>query len=336
MGSVNPIIPGHSVVPFVPLAAQTSLFATPGAPASASAAAAAAATASSATPNAPPASKFLVQRSPSMTSAADILQTATEMAAAVVVESKAADAISGGGLSGGRPRGNTPDRNGNTTPKPNNPKRPLSSSFGVGALHPSISSPFLTTPTNMHGHHVLGVSGIPGSLGATMGAGLSPNKKRLKRKFEEGGSVGNSRHSGANSSSNAQSSSAAANGGGTDADEEVYCICQSVSYGEMIGCDSPECEKEWFHLACVGLKAPPDGVWLCPECVRLKAAAAAAALSASSGMGGAGDDLDDDDDDLDADDGSVKKSVFATAVTPLAATAVSASAASHHKKKRVR
>ncbi|TPX39139.1 hypothetical protein CcCBS67573_g10683 [Chytriomyces confervae] len=176
----------------------------------------------------------------------------------------------------------------------------------------------------MHGHHVLGISGIPGSLGATMGAGLSPNKKRLKRKFEEGGSAG-------------------------ILARIHHQMHNPHQLRRMVGGQMPmkkstafvkafrtECEKEWFHLACVGLKAPPDGVWLCPECVRLKAAAAAAALSASSGMGGAGDDLDDDDDDLDADDGSVKKSVFATAVTPLAATAVSASAASHHKKKRVR
>ncbi|ORY42525.1 hypothetical protein BCR33DRAFT_637589, partial [Rhizoclosmatium globosum] len=70
-----------------------------------------------------------------------------------------------------------------------------------------------------------------------------------------------------------------------DADEDVYCICQTVSYGEMIGCDNPNCEKEWFHLACVGLKAPPEGVWLCPEC-------AAAKYNASTSGAIDDDDLD--------------------------------------------
>ena len=71
-----------------------------------------------------------------------------------------------------------------------------------------------------------------------------------------------------------------------DQDEERYCICDDVSYGSMILCDnhvrtppaldcvscanSFKCEKEWFHLDCVGLK---DGElparrakWYCPDC----------------------------------------------------------------------
>lgn len=42
-----------------------------------------------------------------------------------------------------------------------------------------------------------------------------------------------------------------------DADEPTYCYCNSVSYGEMVACDADECEREWFHLACVGLKVAP-------------------------------------------------------------------------------
>lgn len=30
---------------------------------------------------------------------------------------------------------------------------------------------------------------------------------------------------------------AGATGGGTEADERLYCTCQQVSYGEMIACD---------------------------------------------------------------------------------------------------
>jgi hypothetical protein len=40
-------------------------------------------------------------------------------------------------------------------------------------------------------------------------------------------------------------------------DELTYCYCNGVSYGEMVGCDAPDCEREWFHLECVGLKVAP-------------------------------------------------------------------------------
>ncbi|ODV91735.1 hypothetical protein CANCADRAFT_75175 [Tortispora caseinolytica NRRL Y-17796] len=57
---------------------------------------------------------------------------------------------------------------------------------------------------------------------------------------------------------------------GDDEDEEkdaqVYCVCQQVSYGDMIACDNPDCYFEWFHYGCVGLKAPPQGIWYCPSC----------------------------------------------------------------------
>jgi hypothetical protein len=42
-----------------------------------------------------------------------------------------------------------------------------------------------------------------------------------------------------------------------DANEPRYCYCNGVSYGEMVACDSDDCEREWFHLACVGLKVAP-------------------------------------------------------------------------------
>lgn len=41
-------------------------------------------------------------------------------------------------------------------------------------------------------------------------------------------------------------------------DEPRYCYCDGVSYGEMVGCDSDTCEREWFHLECVGLKVAPS------------------------------------------------------------------------------
>ncbi|OCT71439.1 hypothetical protein XELAEV_18034419mg [Xenopus laevis] len=51
-----------------------------------------------------------------------------------------------------------------------------------------------------------------------------------------------------------------------DPNEPTYCLCHQVSYGEMIGCDNPDCSIEWFHFACVGLATKPRGKWFCPRC----------------------------------------------------------------------
>ncbi|KAH7321089.1 hypothetical protein B0I35DRAFT_206301 [Stachybotrys elegans] len=53
-----------------------------------------------------------------------------------------------------------------------------------------------------------------------------------------------------------------------DADELTYCYCNGVSYGEMVACDAPGCQREWFHLACVGLRVAPGSKtkWYCEDC----------------------------------------------------------------------
>ncbi|XP_030647345.1 inhibitor of growth protein 5a isoform X3 [Chanos chanos] len=51
-----------------------------------------------------------------------------------------------------------------------------------------------------------------------------------------------------------------------DPNEPTYCLCHQVSYGEMIGCDNPDCPIEWFHFACVDLTTKPKGKWFCPRC----------------------------------------------------------------------
>ncbi|XP_071841456.1 inhibitor of growth protein 4-like [Apostichopus japonicus] len=53
-----------------------------------------------------------------------------------------------------------------------------------------------------------------------------------------------------------------------DPNEPTYCLCHQVSYGEMIGCDNPDCPIEWFHFACVGLATKPKGKWFCPKCMQ--------------------------------------------------------------------
>ncbi|CCC71154.1 hypothetical protein NCAS_0G02670 [Naumovozyma castellii] len=50
--------------------------------------------------------------------------------------------------------------------------------------------------------------------------------------------------------------------------EPLYCYCNQVAYGEMVGCDGADCELEWFHLQCIGLETIPKGKWYCDDCKR--------------------------------------------------------------------
>ena len=49
-------------------------------------------------------------------------------------------------------------------------------------------------------------------------------------------------------------------------DDKKYCLCQNVSFGDMVACDNDDCPYEWFHWSCVGLKSEPNGTWYCPMC----------------------------------------------------------------------
>lgn len=53
-----------------------------------------------------------------------------------------------------------------------------------------------------------------------------------------------------------------------DPEEQRYCYCNGVSYGEMVACDNEDCPKEWFHLACIGMKHLPKAAttWYCDFC----------------------------------------------------------------------
>lgn len=55
-----------------------------------------------------------------------------------------------------------------------------------------------------------------------------------------------------------------------DGDEDIYCTCQRISYGDMVACDNPGCKYEWFHWTCVGLKADPQGEWFCKDCTEAR------------------------------------------------------------------
>lgn len=45
-----------------------------------------------------------------------------------------------------------------------------------------------------------------------------------------------------------------------DADGHTYCVCDRVSFGEMIGCDGSDCEREWvsFDSLVLWLTIPRD------------------------------------------------------------------------------
>jgi hypothetical protein len=59
-----------------------------------------------------------------------------------------------------------------------------------------------------------------------------------------------------------------------DPSTQVYCICKHIGFGEMIACDDENCEIEWYHVGCVGLK-PGEmnrGTWYCPKCTERRKA----------------------------------------------------------------
>lgn len=73
-------------------------------------------------------------------------------------------------------------------------------------------------------------------------------------------------------------------------DNTKYCICNNVSYGEMIYCENFEVRilsctfyntsfnfnsyrwqcpyGQWFHYDCVGIYKPPKGSWFCADCLK--------------------------------------------------------------------
>lgn len=52
----------------------------------------------------------------------------------------------------------------------------------------------------------------------------------------------------------------------TDENEPLYCLCNRVSFGNMVECSNEACSIEWFHFGCVGMKKAPKGKWFCPKC----------------------------------------------------------------------
>ena len=92
-------------------------------------------------------------------------------------------------------------------------------------------------------------------------SGTSPRPSSLPRNQADG--AGDRRRG------NAQSPSDDEDDEEGEEDNTLYCFCQRASYGEMIGCDNDNCEYQWFHYGCVGIREQPLGEWLCPTCRKL-------------------------------------------------------------------
>ena len=99
-------------------------------------------------------------------------------------------------------------------------------------------------------------------------------KKNIKqengRRESKRSANNNNNNSGNNKKSKANSNSFESTeqfvGEPIDPNEPTYCLCDQVSFGQMICCDNDRCTIEWFHFPCVGLEVKPKGKWYCPRC----------------------------------------------------------------------
>ena len=47
---------------------------------------------------------------------------------------------------------------------------------------------------------------------------------------------------------------------------DVWCYCRTGESGQMIQCESGQCEIDWFHTSCLKITVIPRGKWLGPDC----------------------------------------------------------------------
>ncbi|KAM8706023.1 hypothetical protein ACLKA7_010334 [Drosophila subpalustris] len=100
-----------------------------------------------------------------------------------------------------------------------------------------------------------GAAGGAAGGGAGNGGGNNSGKKK-KRKVRGAGA--------SNTAANAREETPPPEP--IDPDEPTYCVCNQISFGEMILCDNDLCPIEWFHFSCVSLVLKPKGKWFCPNC----------------------------------------------------------------------
>ncbi|XP_075145429.1 uncharacterized protein LOC142220279 [Haematobia irritans] len=138
--------------------------------------------------------------------------------------------------------------------------------IGQKASNMAASQKKNATVQNLAGTSVVTASAIIGSGsasgngggggGASSGSGNNHSGKKKKRKARGG----------AQSSAQANAREETPPPDPIDPDEPTYCVCNQISFGEMILCDNDLCPIEWFHFSCVALVSKPKGKWYCPNC----------------------------------------------------------------------
>ncbi|CAH0720310.1 unnamed protein product, partial [Brenthis ino] len=162
-------------------------------------------------------------------------------------------------------------------------------SASLKASYEAVAGELQHTHAHTHAHahdHGPGAPPAPGAAHAHSAVSASTNKRQNKQKKSAYSSSSNvsSLHSQQSVSAAASRSSSPTVGAINtvvnnvaieepmeeewtyDPNEPRYCICNQVSYGDMVACDNQDCPYEWFHYPCVGITAPPKGKWYCPQC----------------------------------------------------------------------
>ena len=138
------------------------------------------------------------------------------------------------------------------------------SGSGNGATHPPRSArATAATSANATNNHPT----APGSSGGTTAPGSShPPAKRshkkgagLQAQLAAAHAAAAAKKGGAAPAPAPEDDASSEPGDEDDADTGLrYCYCNGPSYGPMVACDMAGCEREWFHLECVGLTKPPN------------------------------------------------------------------------------
>lgn len=127
----------------------------------------------------------------------------------------------------------------------------------LGGTGHSSSSSNSASQKKSTGQNIGSGGGGGGGSGGTGGGNSSSNSKKKKRKARGQSS------SQSNARDNREETPPP---DPIDPDEPTYCLCDQISFGEMILCDNDLCPIEWFHFSCVSLVSKPKGKWYCPNC----------------------------------------------------------------------
>lgn len=140
------------------------------------------------------------------------------------------------------------------------PTPPPNSLNGLPSTSSSLGIPFESTSPNVNS---VSIPVTPSDVRASVNVAPTATKQKKKNK---GTTQVTAMASAQVAEQEAAVAAAAVPDWVFDPNEPRYCLCNQVSYGEMVGCDNPECPIEWFHYGCVGLTDAPKGKWFCPQC----------------------------------------------------------------------